>query len=348
MNGKKITQQDIAAALGVSRNTVSKVFNGNDCVAEKTCAEVICTADRLGYKHANRPSLTETAGSDPRTGGTIAFVSRRDTTNDYWANLVWGVEKSVSASGMHLTLCMVDREEEMRLELPASLKNPAFRGIITIGVFSSKYYRVINDIGIPWVSIDTACDINSHNLMCDVIMSNNAEMTEELTKALIAKGHSKIAFIGDIYISLAYTERWLGFYKAMNEAGLPVKKHHCVTEAAEEHYFGGDINDILRNIAGDATAIVCATDTIALHVIHSLAKMGYSVPGDIAVTGYDNLKESIRTSLTTVDNDSKYAGLRAAEEMFWRMKNPARPLEIIRVQAKCIYRDSTEGIIIKP
>ena len=342
----KVTQQEIAAALGLSRNTVSKVFNESDAIAAKTRKAVIKTAMEMGYKHIGNDFYKELSDSSPKVTETVAFVCRRNDIHGYWSKIINGLENAVSKNGMSLVLCMVDPEQEETCELPATLRNMAHKGIVTTGIFISEYYHKINSLGIPWVSIDTAYDISSLNLLCDTIMCNNIETIEQIVKTLAAQGHTKIGYIGDAFLSRAYMERWMGFQQAMNGLGLPIDHQCCLAEAGCYHYVDGEeLRSLLRNLTDKVTAIVCSSDSVALPITHCLSNIGLSVPNDIAISGFDDLDEGVRASLTTVKNFPEDTGKCAGETLFWRMQNVERPLQTVQIQAEIIYRNSTNKTI---
>jgi len=106
---------------------------------------------------------------------------------------------------------------------------------------------------------------------------------------------------------------------------------------------GQDIEEKLEKLKKIPKAIICANDRIAISTIQVLRKKGLRVPEDILITGFDNIPEStiIDPPLTTVNNPNNEIGVRAGEEILWRIKNPNRSFEIIRIKTHLIFRKST-------
>lgn len=93
------------------------------------------------------------------------------------------------------------------------------------------------------------------------------------------------------------------------------------------------------------TALVCANDFIALTVSEALKEDGFSIPGDISVTGFDNIEDATRgvPPLTTVHVPKEAMGRAAVEKLLNRIHNPSAPLEKILIAADIVHRDSASG-----
>ena len=347
MANHKITQKDIAEALGLSLSTVSKVFNGSKTISAKVHTVVIKKAIEMGYKNVN-PEMLKELEPAPLSDGTVAFCCRRnEMTGEYWPRIIRGVENALRKAGISLMLCITDLSEEEKPELPSALTNMPHKGIITLAKFPKEYYRKINDLGLPWISIDTAPDMGSPNIMSDIVTVNNSEAVWKITERLIRQGHTEIAFVGDVKTSLAYRERWEGYARAMREADIALKEKFCITSPRPKNYFDfeAELKEPLSEIAGEVTAIVCAADVIALYIVHYLSGAGYRVPEDICVSGFDDIKESGRTSLTSVKNYPEHVGNKAGEQLLSRIADAEQPLEIIRIETQVLFRDSTNKVM---
>ena len=88
-------------------------------------------------------------------------------------------------------------------------------------------------------------------------------------------------------------------------------------------------------------AIVCANDDIALDVIRCLKSRGISVPGDVAVTGYDDMESLTRVEpfLTTVRVPKQKLGRRIVQQLIWRMNHPDFPREVVIIEVQVIFRN---------
>jgi LacI family transcriptional regulator len=120
---------------------------------------------------------------------------------------------------------------------------------------------------------------------CDCIASNNFLGSYNLTKLLITAGHRKIAFIGSIAATTSILDRYMGFCKAMLEAGLPYGA------AIEDRDREGAYLRFIPHSDG-YTAYVCNNDQIAGILINQFRRNGVMVPDDISIVGFDNESEA--------------------------------------------------------
>jgi LacI family transcriptional regulator len=161
---------------------------------------------------------------------------------------------------------------------------------------------------------------------------------------LIGRGHTKLGFIGDISTCQSYQERWRGFCRALEEAGLTLEKDLCIIGGASHHYqYSEEIQKHLERIEQLPTAFVCANDRIAIYLTQVLKEKGIKIPAEVVIAGFDDIFEAtvVEPNLTTVRIHKEELGKRAAEELLWRLRHPGRPVEVIRIATDIIFREST-------
>lgn len=102
----------------------------------------------------------------------------------------------------------------------------------------------------------------------------------------------------------------------------------------------------LQKLGKQPQAWVCANDHIAYMVLQFLLENGQDVPGDIAITGFDNIPNPLmpRFRLTTVSVDAWYIGYRLVSQLLMRLQHPAIPFEVVHIEPEIIYGDSTCAI----
>ena len=134
------------------------------------------------------------------------------------------------------------------------------------------------------------------------ISSDNRAAVFELTSHLIRMGYRRIAFLTSMRIETVI-EREEGFRQAMKEHGLPVPPHYFLetvgTDASRQGY--QEVN-VLRALREPPEAIVCLHDLIAINVLNACEQIGWRVPEDVAVVGFDGLPKGAdtRPPLTTM------------------------------------------------
>lgn len=342
---KKVTQQDIADALNISRNSVSKVLNNTGGVGEDTKRLVVETAKKMGYRKFYKYQVEEQDSKDniDYPGKSICvFTHEEAINNSFWAPLVKGIEKVLSRAGYSLMVSIVSSDEEDNCLPPRNLSDGNVAGIITIGNYRSEYLKSIKALGIKTVYIDTLAEINESNLLGDTIMMNNIYSVYEITSHLIQAGHKEIGFIGAVNTCRSFRERWLGYKMALEDAALKPEIYINMSEYSLYNY--EEFKKKLSKIEKYPSAFICVNDRAAIYLVRVLSGKGIKVPNDIAVAGFDNINEAtlITPNLTTVNCYKEEMGKRAGEEMIWRLKNPDAPYETVRISTKVIYRDSTE------
>lgn len=345
--GNNITQQDIANAMQVSRNTVSKALNNEPGLGEKTRAAIIHKAIEMGYKKIpnmliNNDNDSGQAYNDE--SGFIALFSHLDSIdNSFFAPLVKGIGESVSRAGYNLVIHMISDEDEDHNLLPKNFTPHNTKGIIMIGSFIKSYYLTVKDTGVPVVLVDTIAHDDETGLLADTIMANNEPSVSSLTNKLIDSGHQEIGFVGDIGSCRSFQERWLGFSRAMKDKGYSVNEDLCIINKSERHcYEYAELEAAWLDMPKKPTAFVCVNDLHAIRMVQILKEQGLNVPSDIAITGFDNISESslITPALTTIHCYKEEMGKRAGEEIVWRIRNQNRPFELIRITTEMIIRDS--------
>ncbi|MFC4808003.1 LacI family DNA-binding transcriptional regulator [Paenibacillus sp. GCM10023250] len=338
---KKVTTYDISNTLGLSRNTVSKALNNHPSISEATKQKVLEHAVAMGYKRVT-PGPAERSAST-RSTKCIAYLTRIDrSTNGYWMNLMRGVEDVLRGSGYDMKMSFIQDEDIHALSAPPLL-NGAIDGFVVVGMLDKAYTETLLAHSLPKVFIDLNAELPITDLKADVVLMESEESVYRLTRHLIDSGHREIGFIGDTS-SRSFLERWIGYSRALHDANIPPHPSCCITRAPSilpQSYEG--ISDTLGALERLPTALVCGNDLIALHAIRFVKEQGMRVPQDIAIAGFDQMKETelLDISLTTVTNNEFQLGQRAAAELLFRIQRPNRAFEVIRLSTKVIFGEST-------
>ncbi|MEC0370651.1 LacI family DNA-binding transcriptional regulator [Paenibacillus chibensis] len=338
---EKVTIQDIADALGISRNTASKALNGSDSIPSETRNKVIKKAIELKYKQF---AYMETDNLLAKNPGNIALLTANmPSSSHFGSRLISGLEKRISAEGYNLSIHIVRDFERSAQQLPNNFETSKVDGIICIELFDKEYTQKITSLGLPTIFIDCAADMFYPDLEADLLLMENEHSTYFMTRKLIESGCSSLGFIGDYNHCKSFNERWAGFNRALTEAGLPLDLDQCILNPDKEFISEADWMDKrLAQITDLPAAFVCANDFIAVNVMKSLKNKNVSIPEDIAVVGFDNAPESriVEPHLTTVHIFSDEMGITAADMLLSRIQEPSQPHQVTHIQTKPIFRES--------
>lgn len=347
----RVTIQDIARELNLSRNTVSKALKNSEEVSNETKRMVITKAFEMGYSKLS-PALLKQFDIEVKSdqGKSIVVLARRDSSI-FWSNIIMGISEEINKYGSKLQVNFISEDDEKNLILPVNFQDK-IDGIIFLSVFSKKYIDEIvkYNADIPVVFLDAPNDVYSITDYGDIVILEGVNSVKTITEHLIEQGIRKIGFIGDITYCKTIYDRYQGYLRAMSSAGLELDESIiAVYHPPNRFYEASEVEAALKKFPYLPEAIVCANDDIALNVVKYLKKQGISIPEDVAVTGYDNLESMmhvVEPFLTTVGFSKQRLGRRLVQQLMWRMQNPKFPKEVVYIGVNVIFRRSSSQRIL--
>lgn len=332
---KKVTMQDIADRLNISKNSVSQALSGKPGVSEETRQLVQKTADELGYDYLNNRKQKLT---DQKTLRNIALIASdfAFSLKSFFGEIYLSIEKEVRARGMNLFIESIDSDSKKNLTLPALLTNHEIDGVLILSHISTDYISEIINTGIPTVLIDH----HSPYLQADSILTNNRYGAYMAVEHLIELGHREIAFIGDVNFSPSYQERLEGYLLALQKYGIGPNHDYLFTNAEENQ---DELNQFFEALEKKPTACFCVNDGHGFLVSSLLQQKGFKIPEDVSVCSFDNgqLSQIASPKITTMDIDLNYFGKKAVEQLCWRIENRDEPIHEILLPTKLLLREST-------
>lgn len=348
---KKITMQQIADHIGVSKYVVSKALSGKGGVSEATKERVIEVASQLGYFAQNSGYVKPGKSGQEDNKSTEAAVKKsvlvlmpniRFQTREslYWGRILDGIASRLEEKDIGVVIVMEQKVEGfMHL-----LKPEGILGMIGVGEIASSMLLEVHRLGIPMVLVDHEDAL----IPTDTVYVNNYDCMYRMTKHLIGLGHRRISFIGNERYSRSFFDRWNGFRQAMEEYNLWDKQDHLTELEIMEHY-DEPIQAWLHRRKKQQqlpTALVCANDSIAIDSYRAMRELGIEAQGHISVTGFDNIDDSARHSptITTVNVPKEWLGSRAVDKLLERIERPKDPLEKLMILGDLVYRQSISAV----
>lgn len=326
--GKRISMQDVADDVGVSKVTVSKVLRGKSDVSESMRKEVMEAADRLGYLYNRRKSRTEISKIAVLTAEH--FLGGGDC---FYVKLYQYLSEELEKQDIDVTLNIIDQQSERSVAIPEKLKNRETDGVILMGQLSRDFVGGLALLQIPMAFLDFYYD----GFNVTSINTDNFFSEYELTNALIRDGHTKIAFVGNLDYTSSIQDRFLGYYKALIEHHIPLRKEWVLNDRkGDGRYLSVSLPEEMP------TAFVCNCDEVAMLLIENLASKGYQVPRDISVTGFDDSVHSVRSApqITTVHVSLDEMAHLTAKAILHDIESSQHKNRIL-VRGKIIFRAST-------
>lgn len=270
----KVSMQDIADSVGVSKVTVSKVLRGKSDVSEAMARKILKEAGRMGYSYNKRGG-----GSGASKIAVLTaehFFGSRDC---FYVKMYKYLSEELGKMNIDAVLSIIDWQSEGSRTIPEKLKNREADGVIVMGQFSRSYIGDLVALGMPLVFLDfyyDGFDVTSIN-------TDNLFNMYELTNRLIHSGHTKIGFVGSPNYTSSIQDRFLGYCKALMEHHIPFNRSWVL----EDRESSGVYLDV-KLPEEMPTAFVCNCDEVAMLFIRNLQKHGYRVPEDVSVTGFDD------------------------------------------------------------
>ncbi len=327
-----VTIEEVAAAAGVSRSTVSRVVNGSTAVSPAALAAVRRAIDELNYV-PNRAARSLAS----RATMAVALVVPEDTTrffgDPFFAAIVSGINKRVSKSDYVLNLIIAsDDPDDKATEY---LRSGAVDGAIIVSHHTSDAFIDRIAAAMPVVYGGRPVRERERDYYVDV---DNVEGGRLATQHLIDQGRTRLATITGPRTMPGGIDRLTGFLEAVDAAGLtPV--------AVEDGDFTAEAGAAAVRRILDAGAefdgLFAASDLMARGILVELARAGLRVPEDVAIVGYDDspVATSVSPMLTTVRQPSLQQGEVMADVLLTLLGGGFPPHETL-LDTQLVVRES--------
>jgi len=323
----KIRIKDVAKKAGVSISTVSRVLNNSAPVKEELRKKVLEAVKQLQYE----PNLIARSLKTGETK-TVGMILP-DISNPFFATVFRGAEDYLRKEGYSLVMGSSDNDytEEKRLLDFFILRK--VDGIIFAGI--ENYNPKISEILLQNEKI-VFFDRIYEGINSSYVVSDNVGGMKQLIKYLVETGHKSFCLINGNREAFSAAERYKGFKSALEEFG--VKDYKCLFGqfTFESAY------EMVRSLENLPDAIVCGNDIMAYGAIDALVSMGYSIPTDVSVTGFDDLffNKYFKPPLTTVKQPQYEMGEEAAKLLIKLLRNEPHQNGVV-LETTLIVRAST-------
>ena len=345
---RKVTIQDIADALGVSRNTVSKAINNSEGLAEATRERILQKAVEMGYKQFSYvsafASLSENSSGEarptPAYQGEIALFTTMFLTQSHFASLMLDkFQREISQLGYTMNTHRVTEENLRERTLPLNFRPEQVKAIICIEMFDRRYDEMVCELGFPVLFVDTPVRWEGFSLPADQLYMDNTTEIARFVGAALRRGDRRIGFIGNPEHCQSFFERYAAFRFSMLMADAPVDEKYLIRynrpeDIAEKLYALDELPDIF----------ICANDFVASDAMRALFSIGKTVPEDVRILGFDDSAESRRSrpTMSTVHIHTQIMAYEAVHLLMSRIKEPSLDFRTVHTQTDLIERESTE------
>lgn len=331
-----VTIKDIARHSSVSVSTVSRVLNKKPDVNIETELRVKNAIKELGYS----PNSVA-RGLVLKRSNVIGFVVP-DITNPSFPELARGVVDKSRQYGYSVIFFDSNHDNKVEKEALKLLRSKQVDGIIvSFSEANQDEFIKLKEDQFPAVQIYR----KSPKSVISTIAIDNVDSAYKAVNYLLSLGHRRIGHITTGLSTLSGTERFEGYKKAFEEAGIQYSDEwiysgdHC----AETGYEG--MKDLL-NQDNHISAVFASHDLMAAGAYEAVFEKGLSIPGDISIIGHDNIEISrlIHPRLTTMDTFKNNLGKAGVELLLKEMAEDNRLNREIIFKTELVVRDSTSRI----
>jgi LacI family transcriptional regulator len=318
MPKRRPTQADVAKAAGVSQAVVSYVLNDNQTVSISpgTRQRVHAAIAGLGYV----PNTAARSLRSHRTFTIAAIIP--DIANPYYPAFVRGIQDVALADGYDVLTYNTDGERDIELQALDAARRGRVDGLIV-----TPFHLTMDDIlpilrdGTPMTLLgELETDGRATHLPLDAVSVPGEAAAREVVNYLIDRGHTHIGMIAGMTSTPPRETRVLGYRRALAEHHLPLEE---ILIRGGDFTEAGGYEAMRELIALDPrpTAVFAANDLMAMGAMVACREAGISVPGDIALAGFDNIPAArlVHPALTTLDQQANQSGRRAAELLLTRL-----------------------------
>ena len=339
--GKAVTIKDIAEALKLSRNTVSKALNGQN-VPNKTRELVFKKARELNYKSFDSELLKSKKYR-------ILLLSGKPFHNmSFFVPLVNSIETYCYDNNYDFFEYTYNSETTSFGKIKAYINSLQVDGIVAIECFDDKLVNNLLSMNIPMCFIDFPGYKFDPISRFDLICSSDQKSVCEYVKTLIAQHNlRRFTFVGDFRHCLSFHERYMGMLRGLTRTNTPHELDEDIVKT-DGVFDYGDIhalkNEILK-LRHLPECFVCCNDFVARRVIKALKELGHEIPKDTMVVGFDDTSDATNDSptLTTFFVDKANLGRGAIKVLINRIERKDCPTTTIMIDTELVIRESTSN-----
>ncbi len=332
LGGSVVSIKDIAAQSGFSIATVSKALNDHKDVSVPTKQLIRETAARLGYF----PNAQARALKTNRTYNIGVVFNERTTSGleqNYFASILNSFKKQVEKLGYDITFISPNIGSR-QMTLYEHCLYRSVDGVFVVCV-DDYIYDALEELlqsDLPMICLDY--EFKGHGS----VLSDNYTGMCDLTEYIINNGHKEIAYIyGDA--SEVTQTRVIAFRDTLARLNITIREEFLLRGQYHDAATAGTLVKQVMNCSIRPTCIILPDDFAAIGAMNTLEEMGYSIPDDVSIAGYDGimLSQVIRPRLATIRQNTAKLGETAAKKLVSLInKDPSADISTVVIQGELI------------
>ncbi|SDS31238.1 transcriptional regulator, LacI family [Paenibacillaceae bacterium GAS479] len=336
-----VTIIDVAKKAGVSPSTVSRVISGSTRISAATTKKVKAVMEDLGY-HPNLMAKNLVS----RTTMTIGLLLPRNADEAFldifFSEVTRGILSKATRAGYDLLLKTGKSEQEELEAVTRLVRGRRVDGIILLqSRLDDTVIRYLQQESFPFVLIGR--DPERPDILS--VDNDNVQAAYDVTRHLLELGHRRIGYASGPLELVVSADRHEGYRRALGEAGIEPQHSWFVSAELVRTDSTSAVRALMEG-PDRPTALVVMDDLLAFSLLNSLSELGYSVPEDMAVFGFNDNPMSPVSSppISSVDIGVYYLGLEAAGLLLRSVKGEQPEERRVIVSHRLIPRESSQPI----
>lgn len=327
-----VTIKDVAKEAGVSVATVSRVLNGSPNVSPASAKLVNEAIERLGYS----PNFL---GRNLRKRHTnVILVIMPNAEHSLYMKICVGMQNYGQKYGYDIITASSNATTDVETRHMNMLFNRTVDGVVLMGTnFDAE---TLNRLAKTY-DIALCCEgVTGANVL--TVTVDDEQAGYDAAKALIDKGHKRIAFVGVNTKAISANRREVGFKRALQENGILLPDEY-IYKNTFDHYDGAAAMEKFMSLPEPPTAVFTVSDTMAMCAIRKAVEMGFTVGKDVSVIGFDNITmcEMTNPSVSTVEQPCLQMGELVCRKLIENITSDKKDNGSYTVEHRIILREST-------
>lgn len=333
MTLSRTTIKDLSKYTSLSLGTISKYINGGNVKpANKKLIDEAIEALHYNVNQFARGLRT----NQSRTIGIII----PSLENFFCTSLVAYIEEKLYKHQLSVMVCSYQEDSTREQEQLKFLQMKNVDAIVIVPTNNSKTAELVSEI----IKSGTYCVAVDRKLVgvdCDTVEINNFEIAKDVTKLLIAKGHTRIGFLGTGQTTLTAIERYNGYRDALEENELEfdpklVKFGNNFTNGAYR------VAKELLTMPKRPTALFATNYDTTLGALNAINELNLTIPEDVSLVGFDNLSvaQIVKPSLTIVAQPMQEIAEKTVDRIIENMYGSDAPCSDIVLKGYIVYGKS--------
>lgn len=325
--------KDIANALDISVNTVSRAFNNKDGISSETKKKIIKKAEEMGYLWNSTAAFLRTR--ETKTVGVIIDES----TNPFFWEVLYGIESSAKKHGYSVILMVFESDLAEEHKALKTLLERRVDGILISPLdFNGEHLENLSKRGFPFLILGRKID----ELDTDCIYSDEEKGGYIAAEKLIKDGCKHLIMFNSNADTNTAKSREIGFKKAMADYNINEENYKVY-----KVFSADDLITLIPKMIENGEffdGIFCYNDIMAYVAMKVLQEKKLKIPEDVEVIGVDNTRFSnfVYPSLTSVNIQKYKMGYEAFNMLYSRMKGRRKKTKEIVLDVELVVRSSTK------